>query len=401
MKIVHIAPGVYPIPSRDKAAAIEEVIFQISNHLVELGCQVYIIDIKTTQSQRKGALAIFRETPNVPPPAKVGRFLSFFKSILFAIMSIPVLWHLLKSEEIDIIHTHYTYSAITAMIVSRLRGHTPVIYTSHNPNLLTFSSKENTFKNIVEMVAIKLSDCVIALTPMVKRKLISDFGIQPAKICCLYNGYDPSEIEQYLHKDSSNSKSNIILCVGRISIRKNQQTIVSAIPKVIARYPNVKFVFAGPIDESEYLKSMYKFIAKNHLSEWVEFTGEIPRDDLYKLYNKAIIFVFPTLAEMQPLVLIEAMAFGLPVIASKIEPIVDIANLKKDSIITVNPNDPNELDEAIILLLQDYSLRQSMSVKAKEIASTFSWEHTAKETLRLYKEIIRTSRPKAINRGER
>ncbi len=57
MKVAHIAPGVYPVPSNDKAVAIEEIIFQVTNHLAQLGCQPYIIDIKAEPSERSGALA--------------------------------------------------------------------------------------------------------------------------------------------------------------------------------------------------------------------------------------------------------------------------------------------------------------------------------------------------------
>ena len=402
MKVIHIAPGVYPIPSRDKAAAIEEVIFQLSNHLIELGCQVYIIDIKTKQSQRNGGLANFREAWNLPSQGTISHFLFTFKAVLFAFTSLPVLWHLLSHEKIVIIHTHYSYSAVTTAIFSKLKQGIHVVHTTHAHDLIMNPCLKNYLKGIPEIIVLKIADHIIAETPAVKRRLLSEFRINPAKISVIYSGPEQEKIKQFAStkgKNSSNSEK-IILCVGRISKRKNQLAVVESIPEVLARHSDVKFIFAGPVNESDYLRLIQKFINERDISRWVKFTGEISKQKLFELYNSATIFVFLTLAEMQGLVLMEAMAFGLPVIASKIEPIVDISNLKPDSIITVNPNDPNEIAEAIILLLEDPSLRQLMSVKAKEVASSFSWEHTAKKTLRLYESLIENGGPKIINRRE-
>ena len=86
--------------------------------------------------------------------------------------------------------------------------------------------------------------------------------------------------------------------------------------------------------------------------------------------------------------LIEAMAFGLPVIASSIEPVSDVVNLNPGSGILIEPFDHDGLAQAIISLLQDRSLRQSMSARARELAARFSWERIAEQTLSLYRNIV-------------
>ena len=396
MKIVHIAPGVYPIPSRDKATAIEEIIFQLANHLIKLGCKVFIIDIKAEPSQREGALAKFKEVKTFSSHRRVKRCLFSFQAGFFAFTHLPVLWRLLGIEKMDIIHTHYSYSAVTAMMISRLRQRIPVVHTTHAHDLIMNPCLKNYLKGIPEIIALKMADGIIAETPAVKRRLISDFSIDRAKISVIYSGVEQEEIEQFVYakQGSLHSPNTIVLCVGRISKRKNQLSVVKAIPKVLARHRDVKFVFVGPFEELDYLRLMQTFINEKHLSPWVEFTGEVPKQKLFEFYNNATIFVFPTLAEIQGLVLIEAMAFGLPVIASNIEPIEDIANLKKQSIITINPNDPSALAEAIILLLKNPLLRKSMSINAKEIASTLSWEHIAERTLDLYEKIVKNNNQK-------
>ena len=222
---------------------------------------------------------------------------------------------------------------------------------------------------------------------------MSEFNLAPAKISQIFSGVAVDEIEEFLsHRTEPAHQSNIILCVGTVSSRKNQFTAVKAIPKVTAAHPEVKFVFAGPTAEEKYLQLIKKFVADNELSPWVDFRGEVTKQELYKLYSEATLFLFPSLAESQGLVLVEAMAFGLPVIASTIEPFVDVANQEEGSAILVDPHDVDGLAAAIIRLLEDSSLRESMSQKAKRVARNYSWEQVATRTLALYKKLLSEAR---------
>ena len=194
--------------------------------------------------------------------------------------------------------------------------------------------------------------------------------------------------------------ANTIFCVGTVSARKNQFSVVKAASKVIASHPEVKFVFAGPIAEDKYLQSINEFVAENNLSKWVEFTGEVTKEELYNLYGGAILFLFPSLAESQGLVLVEAMAFSLPVIASSIEPFVDVASREEGSAILVDPNNVDELAAAIIRVLEDSSLRQSISQKAKRVAGYYSWEQVATRTLALYEKLARDKKESSLKKRQ-
>jgi glycosyltransferase involved in cell wall biosynthesis len=390
MKVVHISPGVYPIPCKDRAAAIEEIILQLTNHLKKLGCDVYIIDIETDQCSRIGALAKFRVAPTFFSEENINRIIFNFRALIFAFNCLPVLNHLLNEKKIDIIHTHYIYSAFTVIILNKLIRRVPVIHTTHAHDLIMTPSLKTWFKGFPEFVALKLADHIIAETPSVKDRLISYFGIGENKISIISSGVaiQICETPDKIERNKNLNDNIIILCVGRISKRKNQFAVIRSIPKVITRHTDIKFVFIGPIIDHNYFKSMQRFIDENDLASRIEFTGEISRSSLYELYKCADVFVFPTLAEIQGLVLIEAMAFGLPVIASKIEPIRDIADLRKDSIILIDPNDPDEIADNIILLIEDASKRNLMSIRSREIAESFSWDEVAHKTLKLYLSVL-------------
>ncbi|MCL0041198.1 glycosyltransferase [Dehalococcoidia bacterium] len=100
------------------------------------------------------------------------------------------------------------------------------------------------------------------------------------------------------------------------------------------------------------------------------------------------MFVFPTLYETQGRPVLEAMAFGLPAIVSKIGPIEDIVKLEEGSAILVNPNDPNEIADAILQVLRNQALSRQMSIKGRKLAGNFDWKTIAEKLGRIYETVL-------------
>jgi len=103
------------------------------------------------------------------------------------------------------------------------------------------------------------------------------------------------------------------------------------------------------------------------------------------MYNACELFVYPSFYEGFGLPPIEAMACGVPVIASNVTSIPEILG---DSTLLVNPHDVNDLCEKMYTVLIDNTIRQSLITKGLKKASTLTWEHTAKETLNAYGNIL-------------
>lgn len=405
MKVVHLSLGVTPVPPGDEAAGIEGYIFQLTRYLSKLDCQVHIIDIKAGEQQRqkrRESPAVFHEVwhPALPPRSNSPFFQHLFsyllvmtQSLLFALLSSFTLNRLIGKEKIDVIHTHNRDTALAAIVVNRMRGKPArVIYTPQCPLGLTKLSWRKKLINSAEIPALRWADHVVALTPPVKEWLVSEFNLDQAKITPIAVGTALDEVDGFLATKTACHQSNIILCTGVISDRKNQLSAVKAVPQVVAKHPEVKFIFAGPISQAQYFNSIQKFIAENNLSPWVELKGMVTKQELYDLYSDAILFFFPTTAEVQPTVLMEALAFGLPVISSTIEPIADVVSKGEGSAVLVDPYDVAGMAEAINRLLDSGSLRQSMSQRARKLAQSFSYEHIAAQTLDLYHELVKKKR---------
>lgn len=386
MRVVHLAPGCKPVLSSSGiSASAEKVIYEVTDWLERLNCHCHVIDIKA-KPPRMESLATFHEVWD-PPVPHLWVLWGMGKPLLFALLSLPELYGLLHREKIDVLHLHCGLHVPLAWLISRLSGKVPVVYAPHNSWLLEPNTFLNKVKGMPEVIAYKIADHIIADVPVVARRLVVNLGINPAKITIIYYGPEQDEIQKFMATKSNPHESNIVLCVAGIFRRKNQLAILKAVPKVIAAYPDVKFVFAGPTLESQYAALLQEFVAENGLANWVEFRGEVSKEELYTLYSTAIMFVYPSLADSQPQVVTEAIAFGLPLVASNIEPIADIISQNKESSILLDPNDVDGFAQTIIALLRDKTLRQSMAIEAMHLSSKFSFQHTAEQTLELYEKI--------------
>jgi glycosyltransferase involved in cell wall biosynthesis len=315
--------------------------------------------------------------------------------MIFAILSVWSLLRAVRDWEARIVHTHYSYSAVAAAIVSRVVGGVVIIHTSHAHDLVMTPTYISRVKGLAETFVLKMSDHVIAMTPGVKRRLVSEHNLNASKISTIFEGVSDNCRSDSIgvEHSSRDGEPKTILCVGRICPRKNQLTLVRAALNVLERNRDVRFVFAGPFADESYLETIERFVQEKHLSPWIEFTGEVTSDELHRLYRAATIFAFPSLAEMQGLAVLEAMAHGLPVVASEIEPILDISRLGPEAIIAASPTNPEDFANAILLLLEDKNRRERMSRCGRRVAAELSWDKVARRMLDTYRAVtVRNNR---------
>lgn len=401
MHVVHISNGIIPVPPGDIAASTEEHIYLLTQNMAKLGCTVHVIGVrggKQQEQKRQQSTAIFHDIWWPPLPRDYSypflrRFISYLlftsQQFLFSILSTFQMARLLSKEKINVVHFYNPNVALLHIIISKLRRKGPVtVYCPFSPYGLTKFSWTKRFAYFPEVLSLKWVDHIIASTPSVKNWLVAEFKLDQDKITHIYAGTDVDGTEEFLSQNKQlNRQSNILLCTGKICKRKNQFTAIKAMPKVTAARSDVQLVFAGPFTEAAYVSSMQDFINQNGLSSYVEFRGEVTKQELYQLYCDADIFLFPTTAEVDPVSLKEALIFGLPAIASNIKPIADAISQEKGSAILVDPQDADGIAEAILRLLDDDVLRQTMSEKAKKLGKTSSYQNVARQTLNMYEKL--------------
>ena len=119
-----------------------------------------------------------------------------------------------------------------------------------------------------------------------------------------------------------------------------------------------------------------------------EFTGYISNDSerLFDLYRRARVFVLPSFSESLPLVLLEAMASGLPVIASRVGGIPDLVDPSEGFLLP--PGDISGFSSSLLYLLENDAARDDMSKNARRKAEMYSWERVAQRTVSVYEKLF-------------
>jgi glycosyltransferase involved in cell wall biosynthesis len=172
-----------------------------------------------------------------------------------------------------------------------------------------------------------------------------------------------------------------ILFVGRVEKRKGADVLLGAVPQILAKIPDCRFVFIGSI--SEDVKTQ---IAE--ASPQVSFLSMIPHEALPEWYQRAAIFVAPSRWDNSPNTIYEAMACGTPVVASRVGGIPEVIDDGVSGLL-VSPGDSRALGEAIISLLLDKPRLEKMGQRAYEKAlNQYAAEKISERTIAFYKQAL-------------
>ncbi|MFX0201031.1 MAG: glycosyltransferase family 4 protein [Candidatus Hodarchaeota archaeon] len=225
-------------------------------------------------------------------------------------------------------------------------------------------------------------EAIITISEFSKKEILTFFNVDQAKIYVTPLGVDRSFKPG--KKRLSGLPERYILYLGNLEPRKNLPTLLAAhrsLPRNLRdRYP---LVIAGAMawHANEIKKALYLF----QKDERLILTGYVPQALLPDLYRGASLFVYPSLYEGFGLPVLEAMASGVPLVASNTTSLPEVVG---DAGALVDPYDINELREAMVKLLNDEKLRNETSEKGLERAKLFSWEKCAQKTLEIYEKVL-------------
>jgi glycosyltransferase involved in cell wall biosynthesis len=270
------------------------------------------------------------------------------------------------------------------LIPSRIFG-LPVIVHLHGSEFQKFFQGSS----FAVKAIIKYSLNKVARAIVLGDSLIEQFdGLVPReKIVVVSNGIQTSsgQIERTVRKG--------VVCVaflGSLKKRKGFLEIIQIIPKVIASEKNTIFRFAGEKCELGTYIEATSFLRENSLEKYVEFAGVVQGEEKYKFLDDADVFCFPPIEpEGQPLVIIEAMSRGLPVVSTPMGAIPDIVRDGVTGYIVESRNS-EELAERIIRLVRNKSERETMGANAvKDFYRMYTEKHWIERLDQVINETIR------------
>jgi len=222
-----------------------------------------------------------------------------------------------------------------------------------------------------------------AVSEAVKKQLVDSYSVDASKIVVTpeSGNVSPNDFRDDAWLDGLGLTGPFVLSVGTVEPRKNQSALVEAFAEAGPRLKGMQLVIAGaPGWGSAAITAQ---IEKLKLGPQVVTTGSIGASALAALYGRASIFAMPSLYEGFGIPLLEAMAFGVPCLASTDPALKEVGGRAARFL---NPMDPSAWAEDLVGLANDAGARAELSVAGIERASHFSWHTTAQLTLDAYRK---------------
>ena len=271
----------------------------------------------------------------------------------------------LSTEQVDIVHSHDAYNNIFSTAWARM-ARTPVIIASRR----WWDGLPRKALGVVNRYAYRFADCVIANSTRVGKLLVSDDGVPADRVAVIPNfvsesAFEPLEDDQRarLLADLELPPGSLVIgCVAGLRPIKDHETLITAIASLRPRWPLLRLVLVGDGDARPSLERLVRQLC---LGDIVRFAGVRPHEpNLHHLFD---ISVLSSLSEAFPNTIVEAMAAGRPVVATRVGGVMD-AVVEGETGALVPARQPGDLAGAIETLLLNPELRRAMGDAAQRRA---------------------------------
>lgn len=352
-------------------------VYNLSKKLIERGYKVTIFtrgSWKKTYCEEIDGISVYRVRFAPVYPFHL-QFHGFFINKLIKAME----------SNFDVIHLHNP-------LIPVIRTSLPTIITelgtvkggvAHREALDLFSLGLKIFAKLyisIEQKLVSNVDKVTAVSNSCAHELKSYYGIKDVEV--VYNGVDTNF---FVPSEMRNEDEPYILYTGSLDALKGLTDLIRSAKYVCQEYQNVEFIMVGrgPLE-----KKLKKLVHDLGLEEKICFTGYVNREVLLKYYQNATIFVLPSYHEGLPTAILEAMACGLPVVATAVTGTSEVI-LDGETGLLIPPKRPDKLTNAILRLLINKELREKMSKNAKEyVKRNFTWDIIAKNFEEIYVDMV-------------
>jgi glycosyltransferase involved in cell wall biosynthesis len=288
-------------------------------------------------------------------------------------------------ENPDVIHAHDWLSFPAGLEAKKATGKPLILHVHATEFDRTGGQGVNTQVYDIEKDAMARADSIIAVSNFTKEKIVEHYGIPPEKVTVVHNGIDKSEykiLPPQLETIKQEGEQKIVLFVGRITIQKGPEYFVRAAKKVLEYYPNTLFVIAGSGDMQQQMMNEAAYLG---LGDKMMFTGFLRGDDLNALYQAADLYVLPSVSEPFGITPLESIVNGTPVIVSKQSGVSEVLT----HALKVDFWDTDEMANKILGVLQNNSLKSTLTKELQKEIKKLSWSISAKKIIDVYKKFFK------------
>lgn len=394
MKIYEIGTGYTPIPAQ-VAAATESVVEELTKSYIGMDQPVEIIDISAPKRAKHNLPITEVSVPSFFTKEDVSLgIVHKIKRVVYSVALAYKLKRILKNEnEKAVLHFHNQYNLFffLKLVPKKLRAKALVAYTNHNG---MWSKNWNDVKDLLykryfqEVFSMKNADQVFVLNEETRKNVIEQLGIEAERVIKISNGvntdiYCPvsqSEIEETKKKYKINGK-RVILQVGSVYENKGQARAVEMLSPLLKKHDELIYAYVGGIVSQEYSETVRKTAESLGVSDKVVYLGTaVPGTEMNRLYNIADITFFASEYEGFPLVCIESVSAGVPVVICS-----DInIDLGPGCIVTSKEKTESDIEKKVFSCYDEY---KELCLSARENAeNNYSWQKIARKYLTAFIE---------------
>ncbi len=278
-----------------------------------------------------------------------------------------------------------SFTFYSGRLVFTVHDITPFLYPEYLP------SRRERIKYRGKLLSLKKAKKIITISNSTRKDLVNFLRIPPGRITVIPYGVEekfrllPQEKARRMVEERFLLKENFILYVGALSPNKNVSRLLEAFSLLIERgIRDYSLVIVASLN-SPFYPSLARKARKLGIDRKVRWLGSQSQETLVYLYNACTLFIFPSLYEGFGLPPLEAMACGAPVVVSHTSSLPEVVG---DAGVLIDPQNPEEICEAMKRILLSPSLREELRARSLERAKKFSWKRTARETLEVYRKVM-------------
>jgi glycosyltransferase involved in cell wall biosynthesis len=280
----------------------------------------------------------------------------------FDLRCVRRLAHFCREHYVRLIHAHQYGPFFYAELASRFARRVPVLFTEHGRDWPDYRRPKRVLAN---KLLLRRRDCVVAVGEHVRRALLENEGLPPQRVAVIYNGIDCqsySGAAQCRAETRASWELNddhlVIVQVARLNRLKDHATALRAMKKLAASVPQARLVLVGDGEERAALE---KLTDELQLRGAVLFVGM--QTDVARMLAAADLFLLSSVSEGIPLTLLEAMAAGLPSVATRVGGIPEVVVDGQTGLLAEAAN-PEDLAAKLQAVLADGAQRRRMGAAA-------------------------------------
>lgn len=287
---------------------------------------------------------------------------------------------LAQQESFDVIHAHDWMTYPAGIAVAAVSGK-PLVVHVHSTEFDRSGEHVNQMIYNFERAGMHAADRIIAVSYLTKNIIMSRYGISGDKVEVVYNGIEKNGNGFGLGKIGISKDEKIVLFLGRITMQKGPEYFLGAAKKVLEVMDNVRFVMAG---SGDMMKRTIELAAQLGIGSKVLFTGFLRGEDVRKVYERADLYVMPSVSEPFGIAPLEALNNDVPVLISKQSGVSEVLT----HVLKADFWDVNEIANKIVAVLKYPPLQMTLKEHGNYEVRKLRWEDAAEKCRQVYLQVI-------------